>query len=147
MENIANFLFFIWLFVLSYFFIKLKNHYSKLVSNTKKETLNQILDVLLENNIKAQKEINLLKQTLKNQIENSKLHFQKLGLVRYNPFEKEGGKQSFVISLLDKENNGLILNFIYTKEGLRVYTKRLKKGKGEEYELSEEELKAIEESY
>ena len=50
------------------------------------------------------------------------------------------------LALLDKEDSGLIINFIYTHEGVRVYTKKVKQGKGEEYQLSEEEQRAIKES-
>jgi len=49
--------------------------------------------------------------------------------------------------LLNKKNCGLILNFIYTRDGLRVYTKAVKDGKGDKYQLSEEEKKAVETSH
>lgn len=146
MLNLVNIIFFIWLFVLSYFFIKLKNHYQNLISKTKKEKLDEVLELLLEKDIKIEKDIYVIKQELQNQINLSRYYFQKIGLIRYNPFDKTGGKQSFVIALLNKENSGLILNFIYTKEGLRVYTKKVIKGKGAEYELSEEEKQVIEKS-
>ncbi|GIW64153.1 MAG: hypothetical protein KatS3mg092_0086 [Patescibacteria group bacterium] len=100
----------------------------------------------MEKDIKIEKDIYVIKQELQNQINLSRYYFQKIGLIRYNPFDKTGGKQSFVIALLNKENSGLILNFIYTKEGLRVYTKKVIKGKGAEYELSEEEKQVIEKS-
>ncbi|GAB4218888.1 MAG: DUF4446 family protein [Candidatus Microgenomates bacterium] len=146
MINLTNIIFFIWLFILSFYFFKLKNHYNNLISKTKKESLDQILDLLLSKGEKVEKEIDLIKNELNKQIELSKYHYQKLGLIRYNPFDRTGGKQSFVIALLDKENSGLILNFIYTKEGLRVYTKKVFKGNGEEYGLSDEEKQAIEKS-
>ncbi len=79
-------------------------------------------------------------------IEESKYYFYKIGMVRFNPFERSGGEQSFVIAVLDKQNNGLVINFIYTRDGLRTYSKKVKNGKGQEYDLSEEEQKAIEKS-
>lgn len=146
MINLTDIIFFIWLFVLSFYFFKLKNHYNNLISKTKKDSLEQILDLLLTKDTKIEKDIDLIKTELEKQIKQTKYYYQKLGLIRYNPFDRTGGKQSFVIALLDKENTGLILNFIYTKEGLRVYTKRVSQGKGEEYELSDEEKQAIEKS-
>ena len=101
---------------------------------------------MLENQKKLVDENITLKKELKEEILSSRLHIQKIGLVRFNPFERMGGEQSFIIALLDKEENGLTLNFIHTKEGLRVYTKKIKNGKVEEYDLSEEEKKAIEKS-
>ena len=126
--------------------LKIKSHYKKLIIRTKKESIDEILDVLLDNQKKLAEENIGIKKELKEQILSSRLHIQKIGLVRFNPFERMGGEQSFIIALLDKEENGLTLNFIYTKEGLRVYTKKIKNGKGDEYDLSEEEKKAIEQS-
>ena len=67
-------------------------------------------------------------------------------MVRFNPFERSGGEQSFVLALLNNLNSGLVINFIYTREGLRTYIKKVKAGKGEKYELSEEEKEAIDKS-
>jgi len=138
---------FIWLIGLSYFVFKLRNHYYNLISRTRKEKLDEILDLLLDQDRKNSSEIETIKKEFKNQVEKSKLHLQKVGLIRFNPFDRSGGEQSFVIAFLDSENNGIILNFIYTRDGLRVYTKKVKKGKGDEYDLSEEEKKAIEKSH
>lgn len=137
---------FVWLLIVTIVVLKLRSHYYNLISTTKKEKLDDILDLLIETDKRIENEIGLIKKELSEEIKISKLHIQKVGLVRFNPFERTGGEQSFVTALLDQENNGIILNFIYTKDGLRVYTKRVKKGKGEEYELSEEERKAIEKS-
>ena len=139
-------IFFVWLIFLSMTVLKIKSHYEKLIIRTRKESIDEILDVLLDNQKKLAEENIGIKKELKEQILSSRLHIQKIGLVRFNPFERMGGEQSFIIALLDKEENGLTLNFIYTKEGLRVYTKKIKNGKGDEYDLSEEEKKAIEQS-
>lgn len=139
-------LFFIWLVILSWIVFKIRKHYYNLITRTKKERIDGILDELLQTDNKIITDLEEVKKQVKEQIKLSQLHLQKIGLVRFNPFERVGGEQSFVVALLDKENDGIIINFIYTREGLRVYTKRVKKGKGEEYELSEEEKKAIEKS-
>lgn len=66
----------------------------------------------------------------------------KVGVVRFNPFKDTGGDQSFVIALLDSENNGLVLSSLYTREGTRIYTKPIEKGTSS-YRLSKEEEEAI----
>lgn len=137
----------IWLSVLSLIVFKLRNHYYNLISKTRKERLDEILDSLLEQDKKNFVEIEAIKKEFIKQIELSKLHLQKVGLIRFNPFDRAGGEQSFVITFLDSVDNGIILNFIYTRDGLRVYTKKVKRGKGEEYDLSDEEKKAIEKSH
>ncbi|MFH0755131.1 MAG: DUF4446 family protein, partial [bacterium] len=107
---------------------KTKAHYDKLIIRTRKESIDEILDILLENQKKLTEENINLKKELREEILSSRLHIQKIGLVRFNPFERMGGEQSFIVALLDEEKNGLTLNFIYTKEGLRVYTKKIKNG-------------------
>ncbi len=137
---------FIWLLVLTFIFVKLRNHYYNLISTTKKERLDDILDSLISGEKILKAEVDELKKRLDIEVKKSNLHLQKIGLVRFNPFGTVGGEQSFVAAFVDQENSGIVLNFIYTKEGLRVYTKRVKKGVGVEYELSKEEEKAIEKS-
>lgn len=138
--------FFIWLIILSWIVFKIRKHYYNLITRTKKERIDGILDELLEQDKNIKTDLEEIKKQVREEMKSSLLHLQKIGLVRFNPFERVGGEQSFVVALLDKENNGIIVNFIYTREGLRAYTKRVQKGKGEEYELSEEEKKAIEKS-
>jgi hypothetical protein len=67
---------------------------------------------------------------------------RKTGVVRFNPFNNMGGNQSFVIALLDGKNNGFVISSLFIKEGNRVYTKAIKKGKSE-HALSREETEAI----
>ncbi len=137
---------FVWLLTLTIVFFKLRNHYYNLISATKKERLDDILDSLIDGDKSLTSEITDIKKRLDIEIKKSGLHLQKVGLVRFNPFGTVGGEQSFVAAFMDEENSGIVLNFIYTKEGLRVYTKRVKKGVGVEYELSKEEEKAIQKS-
>ncbi len=136
--------FFIWLGIITIVLLKTRGHYLNLVSNTKKGQINDILDELIRTDQIISKDIVSIKKELKDEIQASQLHLQKVGLLRFNPFERIAGEQSFVVALLDNENSGMILNFIYTRDGLRVYTKKVKRGQGEEYELSEEEKKVIE---
>ncbi len=122
----------------------MKAHYNNLISKTRKQKIDEILDELLMIDEKTKQELEIVKKELHEEIKTSTLHIQKVGLVRFNPFERSGGDKSFVISFLNNEKSGIVMNFIYTRDGLRVYSKKIKNGKGEEYNLSEEEKKAIE---
>ncbi len=73
------------------------------------------------------------------------ISIQKVGVVRFNPFRDTGGDQSFVIALLDSQNNGLVLSSLYTREGTRVYTKPIEIGTSK-YHLTKEEEQAIKEA-
>ncbi|MFH1509922.1 MAG: DUF4446 family protein, partial [Candidatus Nealsonbacteria bacterium] len=72
-----------------------------------------------------------------------KFSIQKIGLIRFNPFKEVGGDQSFTLALLDKNNSGIAVTSLYSREGNRVYGKSIDNGTSE-YVLSEEEKKAIE---
>ena len=68
--------------------------------------------------------------------------FQRVGLVRYNPFEETGGNQSFALALLDAAGDGWVLSSLHARSGTRVYAKAIKAGRGDGA-LSEEETAAI----
>ena len=71
---------------------------------------------------------------------NSSLH--KYGIVKYDAFEDMGGKLSFVLALLDKDNTGFLLNAIHSRENCFLYIKEIVNG--ESYiMLSEEEIEAL----
>jgi len=67
---------------------------------------------------------------------------QKVGLIRFDPFNEMGGKQSFALAMLDDKNNGFVMSSLFVKEGNRVFAKIVKNGKSE-YVLSNEEIEAI----
>jgi hypothetical protein len=54
--------------------------------------------------------------------------FQRVGLVRYNPFEETGGNQSFALALLDANGDGWVLSSLHARSGTRVYAKAIKAG-------------------
>ncbi len=68
--------------------------------------------------------------------------FQRVGLVRFNPFEDTGGNQSFALALLDAEGNGWVLSSLHARTGTRIYAKTIRGGRSDAA-LSEEELAAI----
>lgn len=67
---------------------------------------------------------------------------QKIGLVRYNAFKDVGSDLSFALALLDRENNGVVLNGLYGSDSSNIYAKPIKNGESK-YPLSEEEQSAI----
>ncbi len=67
---------------------------------------------------------------------------QKIGMVRYNAFKDTGSDLSFALALLDQNNNGVVLNGIYSREMSNIYAKPVENGVSA-YTLSEEETQAI----
>lgn len=69
--------------------------------------------------------------------------FQKIGVVRYNPFDDTGGDLSYVVALLDENNSGFVLNGIYNRSGSYTYAKEIEKGIPVKHKLSAEEFQAL----
>lgn len=67
---------------------------------------------------------------------------KKVGLNRYDAFGNTKNKLSFALALLDRDNNGIVINSIYGQDNSNVYAKPIKDGKSE-YNLSDEEKEAI----
>lgn len=68
--------------------------------------------------------------------------FSKYGVEKYDAFEDVGGKLSFALALLDKDNSGLILNAVHSRDNCFLYLKEIVKG--ESYVmLSQEEVEAL----
>jgi len=68
--------------------------------------------------------------------------FQRIGIVRFNPFEDTGGNQSFALALLDAAGNGWVLSSLHARSGTRVYAKAIHEGRSDGA-LSDEEAAAI----
>lgn len=71
------------------------------------------------------------------------MKLSRYGFVRFNPFDRLGGEQSYCFALMDEKESGVVITFLFTREGMRVYMKEIEMGKGKESELSQEEKKAV----
>src|SRR4051794_16223782 len=67
---------------------------------------------------------------------------QRVGLVRFNPFEDTGGNQSFALALLDEAGDGVIVSSLHSRTGTRLYAKTVAGGTSEAA-LSDEEAEAV----
>lgn len=73
---------------------------------------------------------------------NYKVLFSKYGVEKYDAFDDVGGKLSFALALLDRDNSGLILNAVHSRDNCFLYLKEIVKG--ESYVmLSQEEVEAL----
>ena len=130
---------------LAVYFLKLKKRFDLFFKGTRIKNFEGILTEQIKKTLKQEKDIkNILKEISKlNKI--SERSFQKFKMVRYNPLKDVGGDQSFIIVLLDAQNNGFVINSLYTREGNRIYAKFIEQG-ASKYQLSEEERGAIEQT-
>ncbi len=76
---------------------------------------------------------------------NLNVTFQKVGIVKYDAFNEMGGKLSFALALLNKENTGFVINAMHSREGCYTYIKEIING--ESYILlGNEEKQAVEQA-
>ncbi len=65
--------------------------------------------------------------------------------IRYNPFLDAGSNQSFAISFLNDEGNGVVMSSLYARDRMSIFAKPIVNGKSE-FELSTEEKEVLEKS-
>lgn len=66
-------------------------------------------------------------------------------MVRFNPFMDAGSNQSFAISFMNDEKNGVIVSSLYARDRMSIFAKPIINGKSE-FELTVEEKEVLEKS-
>jgi len=144
LNNVHYFIaiFFIWLLILTFFVIKFLKSWQKIFKKGTKNNLDEILKNQLEDieNIKISLE-EIFEKIKKLKIISDKT-IQKIGVIRFNPFQDMGSDQSFSIALLDSKNSGVVITSLTSRSGTRIYAKPIEEGESK-YQLINEELEAI----
>lgn len=135
----------VWLVALSIWLYRTAAHYNRLVKSTGGGNLKFILEKILSNQEDTAGYIRKIQSNIDQLKKDGLGDIQKVGIVRFNPFAETGGDQSFVLCLLDGQDTGFVLLSLHGREGTRTYIKPVRQGKSR-YELSKEELQAIEEA-
>lgn len=65
--------------------------------------------------------------------------------LRFNPFVDAGGNQSFAISFMNDEGNGVVMSSLYARDRMSIFAKPIINGKSE-FELSSEEKEVLDKS-
>ena len=134
--------FFAWNICLSYSLSKIKKRTRSFFASSEAKDLEEIIYKQIKKTNEIDCEIKKIIKDNKKIKGNLSECVQKVGVVRFNPFGDVGGNQSFVIALLDNFLNGVIIQSLYSRDGVRIYSKEIKKGKSE-YALGKEEEEAI----
>ena len=132
----------LWLTIISLVLFKEFALFKKLTKGVGVDDLKKVLEKVLSKEAVNKKEINELIKRTGQLEEDGRLHIQKVGLVRFNPFKELGGDHSFSLAILDGEENGIIITSLHTRDRTRVYMKDVVRGKAN-IELSDEEKKAL----
>ena len=132
----------IWNITLSYKLSQIRKKLKIFFNGKKASDLEGVLFEEIKRLKKAEDGIKKLLEFSKELEKTTKKSIQKVGVIRFNPFKETGGDQSFVIALLDHQDNGLVISSLYTREGTRIYSKPIENGQSK-YPLSKEELEAL----
>jgi len=131
-----------WLVILSAFLLYLIKSIRFLIKDAEKGNLISLLEKVLREEKIHKHAIRELSTEIKRLEEEAIVHIQKVGIVRFNPFQELGGEHSFSIALLDGNNDGIIFTGLHARERTRIYVKLIKKSKSE-LDLSEDEKKVL----
>lgn len=142
MQIVTLSVFGIWLIVISIVLYRIFALFNKLTRGVEVTDLKTILEKVLVKQTNNEKIISELNKRLTGVELDGKLHVQKVGLIRFNPFKELGGDHSFSLAILDGEDSGVVITSLHTRDRTRVYMKAIKNGKSDA-DLSEEEKKAL----
>ncbi|MFS8158678.1 MAG: DUF4446 family protein [Candidatus Roizmanbacteria bacterium] len=132
----------LWLIVLTYVVVSTKRNYSALLRHTG-GSVDQVFRQIVKKDEQFEKNISELNHDLELLKKKVPHVVQKVGIQRFDSYGREAGEQSIVLAILDDTSTGVIMTFLHTRDGVRVYGKHVEGGKGKEYDLSEEEKQAI----
>ena len=91
---------------------------------------------------KLNKQNELTKKNLADLKKIQGMTLNKYGIVKYDAFKDVGGKLSFAICMLDKNDNGCLVNVMHSNNGCFAYIKEIINGESF-IELGDEEANAL----
>ena len=132
----------VWILILTGGLIWIFVFFRRLSKDINKGNLVKTLEKILTSQDNNSEDLGLLRKQFARLEEEGRLHIQKIGLIRFNPFGDMGGDHSFSLALLDGRDDGFIITGLHTRERTRVYIKHIKNGESK-HKLSSEESKAL----
>lgn len=140
---VVNLLVFSWLGALSFLLVRIYRVFGRLTKGVSDKDLKEVLTEILGTVRKGENAKSDLEKKLEQLKAENQDHIQKVGLIRYNPFSDTGGNQSFVLALLDGNDNGFVITSLHSRDSTRVFAKPVIRGKETGYEFSKEEVQAV----
>ena len=134
---------FTWLGAITFLLVRLYKVFGRLTKGVSEKDLKEILGEILAAGKKGESANTDLEKKLAQLKTEGLGYIQKVGLIRYNPFSDTGGNQSFVLALLDGNNNGFVITSLHSRDSTRVFAKPVIQGKETGYEFSKEEVQAV----
>ncbi len=120
----------------------LESRYRKFMRGVDNKNLEELVTGYLDKVDKVEESSNNIKELYRALDSRLKGCVQKVSVVRYRAFEDVGSDLSFSISLLDQNNDGVIITGIYGRNESTTYAKPVDMGISR-YDLSEEENQVL----
>jgi hypothetical protein len=121
---------------------RLRRRLDLLTRGEEGRSLDAVLDAHLDKVYAVARELDELQARAAVQEAVGRRSIQRVGLVRFNPFEDTGGNQSFALALVDGVGAGFVVSSLHSRTGTRVYAKAVLDGRSDGA-LSEEESEAL----
>lgn len=119
--------------------------FRKFFAGTKAKNLEEVMIKLgeqMEEIKNTQEKINNHLVTVDKRLNKS---IRSIETVRFNPFLDAGSNQSFAISFLNDEGDGVVMSSLYARDRMSIFAKPITAGKSD-FELSAEEKEVLEKS-
>ena len=104
--------------------------------------MEQILQYMAKNQENMKDEQSEFAKNLGHMVKKLDSAIQKIGVVRFNPFDDGGGNFSFCLALLNGHNDGVVITSMYGRQQQRIYSKKISSGISDS-QMTEEEKQAI----
>lgn len=134
----------IWVIILTTLYVKAVRHYQKLTAGVTKENLMKVLQEHFARIESLEDLARMVKKDIEGVKKEDLTHIQRVGLIRFNPFDEVGGNQSFAMALLNDHGDGVVISSLHSRETTRIYGKPVKNFTEAGFEFSAEEKQAIE---
>lgn len=132
----------VWLAMLQRSESRLRSRLRRILSDSGAAGLDEVLDGQAKRIEQLSSRVDAL-NALERELEaTSRLALQKVGVVRFNPFQDSGGDQSFAIALLDQAGSGVVVSSLHGRAETRIFAKQIANGRSR-HALSDEEQQAI----
>ncbi len=117
----------------------------KFFRGAKANSLEMLLVTLNKEVSKTKKSQEEIQKHLKKINEKLSKSIRNIQAIRFNPFIESGSNQSFAISFLNDEGDGVIISSLYARDQMSIFAKPITNGKSK-FELTEEENLVLENS-
>lgn len=143
LETIFFIIFLIIIFIIIFWIIKTEKRLKRFFLGKKAKDLEETIiemkakiNYLEKEKAEIEKDLIKINQKLKKSIRG-------LEIVRFNPFPDQGSNQSFALSFLNEEKDGVVISSLYARERMSIFAKPIKNGIST-YELTDEEKEVLE---